>query len=109
MIFQIFTIFIGRDLKIRHFITTMRKKQIRLSEARLHQIIKENIRKALNEGMTSDNPAYNKWEQIKEILGADTMVDSIFQYLDSSTLEQLVEWFGQEYDLFDDYDEEDDY
>lgn len=86
----------------------MRKKQIRLSEARLHQIIKENIRKALNEGMTSDDPAYNKWEQIKETLGAETMVDNIFQYLDSSTLEQLVEFFDQDYDLFNDYDEEED-
>lgn len=86
----------------------MKKKQIRLSEARLHQIIKENIRKALNEGMTSDNPAYDKWEQIKETLGADTMLDNIFQYLDSSKLEQLVEWFNQDYDLFDDYDEEED-
>lgn len=87
----------------------MKKKQIRLSEARLHQIIKENIKKVLKEGMTSDNPAFDKWEQIKETLGAETMVDNIFQYLDSSTLEQLVEWFNQDYDLFDDYEEEEDY
>lgn len=87
----------------------MKKKQIRLSEARLHQIIKENIKKALKEGMTSDNTAFDKWEQIKETLGAETMVDNIFQYLDSSTLEQLVEWFNQDYDLFDDYEEEEDY
>lgn len=89
----------------------MKKKQIRLSEARLHQIIKENIKKALKEGMTSDNTAFDKWERIKETLGAETMVDNIFQYLDSSTLEQLVEWFSQDYDLFDDYEdkEEEDY
>ena len=87
----------------------MKKKQIRLSEARLHQIIKENIKKVLKEGMTSDNPAFDKWEQIKETLGAETMVDNIFQYLDSSTLEQLVEWFNQDYNLFDDYEEEEDY
>lgn len=84
----------------------MRKRPIRLSEQKLHQIIQENIKKALKEGMTSDNPAFDKWEQIKDTLGAETMVDAIFNYLNSSTLEQLVEWFNQEYDLFDDYEEE---
>lgn len=79
----------------------MKNRPIRLSEARLHQIIRKNIRKALTEGMTSDNPAYDKWETIKDTIGSDKMLEDIFNYLDSSMLEQLVEWFDQDYELFD--------
>lgn len=79
----------------------MKKRQIRLSEARLHQIIRKNIKNALTEGMTSDNPAYDKWETIKNAIGSEQMLEDIFNYLDSSMLEQLVEWFDQDYELFD--------
>lgn len=84
------------------------KQKIKLTEGDLHRIIKKAVRGALNEGMTSDNSYYEKWEMIKDILGSDKMVDDIFNYLDSSMLEKIVDWFDNDYDLFEN-DEEDDW
>lgn len=78
------------------------------NESKLNKVIAESVKKVLREGMTSDNPAYEKWETIKEYLGAEQMLEDIFQYLDSSKLEQIIEWFDQDYDFFDDEEQEED-
>lgn len=86
----------------------MKKNTIKLTESQLNKVIAESVKKVLREGMTSDNPAYEKWETIKEYLGAEQMLEDIFQYLDSSKLEQIIEWFDQDYDFFGDEEQEED-
>lgn len=93
-------------------------KQIKLNESELRNIVAESVKRILKEGMTADNPSYEKWETILQHLGAEQMLNDIFEYLDSSMLEQIIEWFDQDYDFFgdeeeseedvDDYDAEDD-
>jgi len=61
----------------------------------------------LKEGMTTDNPKYNKWYKAKEMLGADTMLDAIWQYLDVSMIENIIDWLNQDYELWNDDEEED--
>lgn len=84
------------------------KRRIKLTESDLHRVIKKYVRKALTEGC-ADRDVYQKWETIKETLGTDKMVDDIYQYLDSRMIEQLIEYFNQDYDLFEDEDEDDEY
>ena len=77
-----------------------------LSEEALQNIIKEEVNKILKEGST-DQSVYNKFLDAKERLGADAVLDAIWNYLDSDTLENIVNWLNQDYELWD--DEEDSY
>lgn len=70
-----------------------------MNNNRIQQIIRECIYKAINEG-TSFDDTIQKWELLKEQIGCEQMVNEIFNYLNSDQLEQLVEWFNQDYDLW---------
>ena len=83
-----------------------KNNKIVLSEEALQNIIKEEVNKILKEGSTDQN-VYNKFLDAKETLGADTVLDAIWNYLDSDTLENIVNWLNQDYELWD--DEEDSY
>ena len=81
------------------------KQTIKLRETELKRIIAESVKRAINEGTTSDD-IFEKWELLKEQVGCEQMVNDIFNYLSSDQLEQLIEWFDQDYDLFDQDDDE---
>lgn len=83
-------------------------KIIQKGQYQLPQHIKDQLHSMLQEGTLNQND-YQKWETIKETLGTDKMVDDIYQYLDSRMIEQLIEYFNQDYDLFEDEDEDDEY
>ena len=70
-----------------------------MNKDKIQQIIRECIYKTINEG-TSFEDTIQKWEMLKEQLGCEQMVDCIFDYLNSDQLDQLVEWFNQDYDLW---------
>ena len=70
-----------------------------MNNNRIQQIIRESIYKVINEGTTYDD-TIQKWELLKEQVGCEQMVSDIFNYLSSDQLEQLVEWFNQDYDLW---------
>lgn len=75
-----------------------------MNQNRIKQIVRESLYRAINEGTTSDD-TFEKWELLKEQVGCEQMVNDIFNYLSSDQLEQLVEWFNQDYDLW--YNNED--
>lgn len=70
-----------------------------MNKDKIQQIIRECIYKTINEGTTYDD-TIQKWELLKEQVGCEQMVEDIFNYLSSDQLEQLVEWFNQDYDLW---------
>lgn len=70
-----------------------------MNKDKIQQIIRECIYKTINEGTTFDD-TIQKWELLKEQVGCEQMVEDIFNYLSSDQLEQLVEWFNQDYDLW---------
>ena len=70
-----------------------------MNKDKIQQIIRECIYKTINEGTTFDDTT-QKWELLKEQVGCEQMVNDIFEYLSSNQLEQLVEWFNQDYDLW---------
>lgn len=70
-----------------------------MNKNKIQQIIRECIYKTINEG-TSFDDTIQKWEMLKEQVGCEQMVEDIFNYLSSDQLDQLVEWFNQDYDLW---------
>ena len=78
----------------------------KLNEKQLRKVVAECVKRALKEGMTADNPNFSKWDEAKEALGAETMLDAIFQYLDAGKLEQILEWLNQDYELWNEGGEE---
>ena len=68
----------------------------KLNEKSLRAIIAESLKKVLNEGMTVDNPALEKWEYLKDTVGAERMLDCIFQWSDSSQIAEWIQWFEEE-------------
>ena len=70
-----------------------------MNQNRIKQIVRESLYRAINEGTTYDD-TIEKWELLKEQVGCEQMVSDIFNYLSSDQLEQLVEWFNQDYDLW---------
>lgn len=70
-----------------------------MNKNRIQQIIRECIYKTINEGTTFED-TIQKWEMLKEQVGCEQMVEDIFNYLSSDQLDQLVEWFNQDYDLW---------
>ena len=75
-----------------------------MDQNRIKQIVRESLYRAINEGTTSDD-TFEKWELLKEQVGCEQMVNDIFNYLSSDQLEQLIEWFNQDYDLFNQDDD----
>ena len=84
----------------------MKKNTIKLNENTLKKIITESVKKILKEGMTSNNPKFNKWFEAKELLGADAMLDAVWDYLDALQIEQIIDWLDQDYELWDNEEEE---
>lgn len=74
----------------------------KVTEAEIKCIIKECVlnilrnNRVLNEGMTADNPAYEKWCWLVDTYGADKILEQIFLWTDSSRLEEYIQWFEQE-------------
>lgn len=75
-----------------------------MNNNRIKQIIKECIYNAINEG-SPDKILYNKWFEAQQQLGADKMLDSIWNYLNSNQLEQIIGYLNDEYGLWDDVNE----
>ena len=70
-----------------------------MNKDKIQQIIRECIYKTINEGTTFED-TIQKWEMLKEQVGCEQMVEDIFSYLNSDQLDQLLEWFNQDYDLW---------
>ena len=70
-----------------------------MNQNRIKQIVRESIYRAINEGTTYDD-TIEKWEILKEQVGCEQMINDIFSYLSSDQLEQLVECFNDDYDLW---------
>ena len=81
------------------------KRRIRLTEGQLRNIIRSNVKRALNEGST-DQTLYNKWMDIIDNVGAEAFLDNIWNWLSSDQLEQIVEYAIQD-GLIDDEEDVD--
>lgn len=83
------------------------KKQIRLSKKAIEHMINESIQRKLksmgkiNEGTTFSD-SIEKWDYLKETVGAETMLDAIYAWSSSDQIDQWLEWFEEEGYFYED-------
>ena len=65
------------------------KRTIKLRESELKRMISESVRRALNEGHW-DSDVYDKWEQVREMVGDDTMLSELYHYMSSDQIEDFI-------------------
>jgi hypothetical protein len=75
------------------------KKTIRLTESKLENIVRESLRRAINEGHWNSE-FYDKWEQVRELVGDDTMLQELYNYLSGDQIEDFIyDHMGRNYEL----------
>lgn len=68
-------------------------------------IVKENQEEQLNEGYLQPrhrmdkNECYDYWQQAMEIMGAEDMVNEIFNYLDDNGCSWVIEELDKDHEL----------
>lgn len=83
------------------------KKQIQITEADLHTLVRESVTRILKESMGNDYSVYQEWEELVQTLGAETVLEAIYQ---AASTDQIMEWIEdirKQNDL-DYFEEEDD-
>ena len=73
-------------------------KRIRLTEGDLHRIVKESVNKIIKEG-TTDRDVQSMWDEAQEMMGAESMLEALYDYLDSDTIEDFVQVLIRLYEL----------
>ena len=76
----------------------MRKRTMRLSESKLHRIVRDTVRGVLREG-SMDNGIADKWNEIEEAIGSHEMCDAIFHALSEDELIDMIEFLSRTYDI----------
>jgi hypothetical protein len=84
---------------------------MKINEKQLRKLIQESITNILKEGST--NPSdYDRWDNIKEVMGADQMLDAIFKAMSIDEIEEMLEFLERAYEInsgYDDNEEEENY
>ena len=83
----------------------MAKKEIfRLTEGDVKRIAESTVRRILKEGSveTSDSAS---WNDIQEMVGAEQMLQMLWNYLDTDQIQDFLSYAKSELDMDDDYDE----
>lgn len=69
-----------------------------INETQLRKIVRQSVNKILKEG-TTNQAVYNKWLDIEEEIGAESMLDYIWNCLNAEKLEEIVNYIWKEEDL----------
>ena len=78
----------------------------RINESMLKSIVRNSVKRVLNEGSTNQN-LYNQWLDIQESIGAEHFLDCIWNWLSDTDLEAIVSYAIQD-GYIPDPDENDD-
>jgi len=75
-------------------------KIIKINEDKFNKLI-------LKEG-TTDQMVMDMWDEAAGVMGADAMLDALYKFLDTDTIQNFVETLKREYELpiGQEYDEE---
>ena len=79
----------------------------KLTKSRLQKIINENIKRVLKEGHWNSD-VYDEFSELREALGDDTLINELYNWMDSSEIEEFIQNTKRMYDL-DGSDEQEDY
>lgn len=78
----------------------------RINESMLKSIVRNSVKRVLNEGSTNQN-LYNQWLDIQETIGAEQFLDCIWDWLSDTDLKAIVSYAIQD-GYIPDPDENDD-
>lgn len=78
------------------------KNTIKLTESDLKRVISESVKKVLREEATNTN-IYDIWDDLLMNVGAETMLNCIYQWSSSDQIEEWIEWFKEEGYIDDEY------
>ncbi len=79
----------------------------KLTKSHLQKIINENIKRVLKEGHWNSD-VYDEFSELREALGDDTLISELYNWMDSSEIEEFIQNTKRMYDL-DGSDEQEDY
>ena len=71
---------------------------MKVNEKQLRKLIKESITNILKEGSTNSSD-WERWNTIKETLGANEMLDAIFNAMSQDEIEEMLEFLEREYEI----------
>ena len=80
------------EIEVQENKKTMKKRTI--NEQQLRRVIRVAARKLIKEG-TTDNAYLGYWEDVKELIGADRMVDFLWNYLNADQIRNFIEWIDR--------------
>lgn len=75
-----------------------KKKEIRLTENQLHNLIAESVKRILKEGSTNQK-VLDVWDEMTESVGAQVMLDMIYSALSHDQLVDLIKYFNRVYEF----------
>lgn len=74
------------------------KKIIRLAESDLHNIIKKSVEKIIREDH-NDASDIDEFNQLRKILGDDTIISELVNYMSGDEFEDFINHIKRYYDL----------
>ena len=84
------------------------KKIVKLTEQDLHRIVNESVKRIIKEGHYSSDSA-QKWDQVREMVGDEAMIQELWNYLDADSIDDFIEHMDRYYELnLDSPEEEED-
>lgn len=85
----------------------MKKNKVKLTENGLKKLINESVKRILKEGHWNSD-VYDEFSELREALGDDTLISELYNWMDSSEIEEFIQNTKRMYDL-DGSDEQEDY
>jgi len=82
------------------------KKIVKLTEQDLKKIVRNSVKRILKEG-SSESAIYNQWMEVQEQMGAEQMLNELYNWLNSDQIAEFLADVTGQYDL--DYDDENGY
>ena len=64
----------------------------------MRNIVKKSIYNLIKEG-TTDDYMNDMWQYLEEALGAETVLDELYLYLDSDTIEGFINHMKRHYEI----------
>ena len=71
---------------------------MRITESKLKNIIKEELKKHLYEG-TSETNVIKRWDRIIDSIGEKEFLSAIFEYLPDIQIKEIIDYAESDYDI----------
>ena len=76
----------------------MTKKIFKMTESDVQNIVKKSIYNLIKEG-TADDYVNDMWQYLEETLGAETVLNELYRYLDSDTIGGFINHMKRHYEI----------